>query len=210
VIRRRLSAAGAFLLLSVGGMMAAAVAGSSYEATAGEYLASNISQPVAPPAPRVPPLAAPPVSRPHAIPARLQIPAIGVDTAVQSLGLRADGTLQQPSGWQIAGWYRGSVPPGDVGPSIIIGHVDSINGPAVFFRLRQLHPGQRVIVVGRDSQPVSFVIDQIASYPKNNFPVNAVYGPSSVPELRLVTCTGDFDYAARSYLDNLVVSAHLA
>jgi hypothetical protein len=204
VIRHRLGAAGAFLVLLVGGIMAAAVAGSAYGATGGEYLASGVGQRIAPSAPRVPPLAAPPASRPHAV------PAIGVDTPVESLGLAADGTLQQPAGWQIAGWYRGSVPPGDVGPSIIIGHVDSINGPAVFFRLRQLRPGQRAIVIGRDGQPASFVIDQVTSYPKSNFPVDAVYGPSSVPELRLVTCTGDFDYAARSYLDNLVVSAHLA
>jgi sortase (surface protein transpeptidase) len=210
VIRRRFSAAGAFVVLLVGGIMAAAVAGSAYGATGGEYLASGVGQRIAPSAPRVPPLAAPPASRPHAVPARLRIPAIGVDTSVESLGLAADGTLQQPSGWQIAGWYRGSVPPGDVGPSIIIGHVDSINGPAVFFRLRQLRPGQRAIVIGRDGEPVSFVIEQVTSYPKSNFPADAVYGPSSVPELRLVTCTGDFDYAARSYLDNLVVSAHLA
>ena len=198
--------------------MAAAVAGSAYGVPSGEYLPTNVGQRVvasagqrqAAPAVRVPQILVPPASRPHAIPARLRIPAIGMDAPVESLGLAADGTLQQPSGWQVAGWYRGSVRPGDVGPSIIIGHVDSVNGPAVFFRLRQLRPGQQVTVVGRDDQPVTFVVDQVASYPKSSFPVGAVYGPSSVPELRLVTCTGDFDYAARSYLDNLVVSAHLA
>jgi len=142
-------------------------------------------------------------------PIRLQLPAIGVDTALQALRLQPDGSLQAPSAWQEAGWYADGVRPGAVGPAVIAGHVDSRSGPAVFFRLGELRPGDRVVVQRRGGRPLTFVVDDLARYPKNNFPTAAVYGPAPVPELRLITCAGDFDARARSYLDNLVVSAHL-
>jgi Sortase domain len=203
----RLLAAGAFIAVVVGGIMAAGLAGS-----AGAPNAENPptgSPPVPSPTVAHQGLIAASPQRQYAPPVRLIIPSIGVDTAVERVGLRPDGTLQQPSGWHIAGWYTGSVRPGDVGPSIIIGHVDSVHGPAVFFRLRGLRRGQVVVVQGSDGRPVTFVVDTAAAYAKTNLPTNAVYGATSVPELRLVTCTGDFDYNARSYVDNLVVSAHM-
>ena len=72
---------------------------------------------------------------------RLQVPAIGVDTGLQGLGLLADGSLASPSAWQTAGWYDQGVRPGDVGPAIVAGHVDSYLGPAVFYDLARLKPG---------------------------------------------------------------------
>lgn len=143
-------------------------------------------------------------------PVRLTIPAIGVDTALQPLHLLPDRTLQTPTRWNEAGWYAGGVRPGDAGPAVIAGHVDSVVGPAVFFRLRELRPNDRVMVRDRTGAVLSFVVDTVRTYPKDRFPTAAVYGPTPVPELRLVTCTGEFDYATRSYLDNLVVNAHLA
>ncbi|HEY7048661.1 MAG TPA: class F sortase [Jatrophihabitantaceae bacterium] len=142
-------------------------------------------------------------------PMRLRVPAIDVDTALQSLRLMPDGSLQSPSAWQTAGWYAGGVRPGAVGPAVIAGHVDSTSGPAVFYRLRELRPGDRVVVQQRDGRSLTFVVDGLARYPKADFPAQLVYGPAPVPELRLITCSGDFDVQAHSYLDNLVVSAHL-
>lgn len=156
----------------------------------------------APPGPAAPDTASPPVS--------ISIPAIGVQSPLQALGLLRDGSLQPPSRWEEAGWYARGVVPGSTGPAVIAGHVDSVSGPAVFFRLRELRVGDQVRVTRRDHRVLTFVVDDVQSYPKAVFPTQAVYGPTPLPVLRLVTCTGDFDYRAHSYLDNLVVSAHLA
>lgn len=156
------------------------------------------------------PAHADPSARPAvAPPARLVVPAIGIDTDLESVGLLADGTLEPPHEWGVAGWYADGVRPGDPGPAVIEGHVDSRNGPAVFYRLRDLRVGATVIVHTHDGKTLRFVVDTVRSYPKTHFPTAAVYGPTPLPVLRLVTCTGEFDWAARSYLNNLVVSARL-
>jgi hypothetical protein len=157
------------------------------------------------------PAHADPSTRPGvATPVRLVVPSIGVDTALQSVGVLPDGTLQPPSEWGIAGWYADGVRPGDPGPAVIEGHIDSRNGPAVFFRLRDLHAGATVLVHTAAGTTLRFVVDTVREYPKTKFPTAAVYGPTPLPVLRLVTCTGEFNWQARSYLDNLVVSARLA
>jgi sortase (surface protein transpeptidase) len=152
---------------------------------------------------------APPAASKYGIPSRLIIPSIGVNTSLQSLGLAADGTMQAPSQWQVAGWYDKGVRPGDPGPAVIAGHVDSRNGPAVFYHLRNLKPGDRAQVHESGGRTLTFIVDTVQSYPKDHFPTAVVYAPTPNPVLRLITCTGDFDWTARSYLDNLVVSAHL-
>ncbi len=197
---RRIAAGTAFLALLLTGLLAGTLAGAGYVWRFGEPVRVTV---------RLRPITAPPhtVTSP---PAQLRIPAIGVDTALQPLGLLPDGTLQPPSGWHVAGWYAGGPWPGDPGPAVIAGHVDSIAGPAVFFRLRQLRPGDRAVVDERNGHQLTFIVDTVASYPKAHFPTEAVYGPTALPVLRLVTCTGDFDWTAHSYLNNLVVSAHLA
>jgi hypothetical protein len=142
-------------------------------------------------------------------PVRVSIPAIHVDSALQRLGREPDGTMQPPTKWAVAGWYADGVVPGQVGPAVIAGHVDSTAGPAVFYRLPELVIGDRVTVDAADGSHTTFVVDHIQRFVKAHFPTEQVYGPVPVPELRLVTCTGRFDWAARSYVDNLVVSAHL-
>ena len=155
-----------------------------------------------------------PPSPPDAVstspPVRLSIAAIGVDTALQSLSLLPDGTLQPPTQWNEAGWYAKGVLPGNIGPAVIAGHVDSVSGPAVFFRLRDLRVGDLITVRRRDGTVLKFEVDEIHAYLKAEFPSSVVYGPTAEPELRLITCTGDFDSQAGSYLQNLVVSAHLS
>lgn len=142
-------------------------------------------------------------------PAAISIASIGVHSALQPLGLEKDGSLQAPTKWQVAGWYADGVRPGDPGPAVIAGHVDSVNGPAVFSKLTQVKPGQSVTVTQRSGHKLAFVVDTVTRYPKNEFPTAAVYGPTPLPVLRLVTCTGDFNTTTHHYVDNLVVSAHL-
>lgn len=153
------------------------------------------------PAPAAAATTSPPVS--------VSIPAIGVTSSLQPLGLANDGTLQSPSQWQRAGWYADGVRPGDPGPAVIAGHVDSVSGPAVFFRLKELRPGDTATVKQQNGHLLTFVVDTVQEYPKDKFPTAAVYGPTALQVLRLITCTGDFDRAAHSYVDNLVVSTHL-
>ena len=141
-----------------------------------------------------------------AAPTRLRIPAIHVDTALEVLHLDASGALEAPRDYARAGWFAGAAVPGDVGPAVIAGHVDSTTGPAVFFRLNQLRPGD-VLEVARDGGWVGFRVVEVSRYPKDRFPTARVYGPTPDPQLRLITCSGAFDSAQRSYVDNTVVYA---
>ena len=138
------------------------------------------------------------------------IPAIGVATPLLRLGLEPDGSMAVPGDFDQAGWFAVGPAPGQVGPAVIAGHVDSRTGPAVFYRLRELRPGQAVLVERADGTRLRFVVSGARSYPKAGFPTGAVFGPVGSPELRLITCAGDFDRARGSYRDNLVVFAHLA
>jgi hypothetical protein len=143
-------------------------------------------------------------------PARLDIPAIGVHTAVAAIGLRRDGTLDTPPlrSDAPAGWYRGSPTPGEPGPAIVVGHVDTArDGPAVFFRLRELKAGDTLSVRRTDRSVARFKVTKVASYLKKAFPSDEVYGPTAVPALRLITCGGSFDRDRGSYRSNIVVFA---
>jgi sortase family protein len=138
-------------------------------------------------------------------PTRLRIGAIGVDTPLESLHL-ARGALTPPKNFARAGWYADGTAPGDLGPAVMAGHVDSKRGPAVFYRLRELQVGDQIEVV-RGGKPVRFTVVSTAWYPKTQFPTEEVYGPTPDRQLRLITCGGVFDHRLRSYKDNLVVYA---
>ncbi|MDQ2750615.1 MAG: class F sortase [Pseudonocardiales bacterium] len=142
-------------------------------------------------------------------PTHVTIASIGVSSALEPLHLLADMTLKAPSQWAVAGWYSGGVVPGQIGPAVIAGHVDSTRGPAVFYRLRDVTVGATVSITDRNGAVSTFVVDQVRNYPKDKFPTAAVYGPTPIPVLRLITCAGEFDRATGNYVDNLVVSAHL-
>jgi sortase (surface protein transpeptidase) len=143
-------------------------------------------------------------------PVRIEIPAIGVSSNLVRLGLNRDGTMQVPGDYSVAGWFTGGPAPGDTGPAVIVGHVDSRTGPAIFYRLRDLRDGDTIKVRRADGKTLRFVADGVARYAKRAFPTQAVFGPEPDPVLRLVTCGGRFDRARRSYVDNLIVTAHLA
>jgi sortase (surface protein transpeptidase) len=146
-------------------------------------------------------------------PVALAIPAIGVSTPVNDVGLNPDRTLEVPAPGPLydqAAWYRGSPTPGRVGPSVILGHVDSAaGGPSVFYDLGRMRPGERITVTLADRSVRTFAVDTVQRFPKDAFPRLEVYGDTAGPELRLITCGGPFDSAERSYEDNTVVFARL-
>jgi sortase (surface protein transpeptidase) len=138
-------------------------------------------------------------------PLRLAIPAIGVHTRLVRLGLTPQGTLQVPGNTAEAGWYTGGPRPGQLGPAVIAGHIDSYNGPAVFYQLRLLRPGDLVYVRRVGGSRVVFRVYAERKFAKERFPTSLVYGGTPDAELRLITCGGSFDYATGSYLSNVVV-----
>ena len=155
-------------------------------------------------------VAAPPLARSAqkvARPVALAIPAIGVRTSLERLGRTPQGTLQVPASTAVAGWYTGSPRPGQIGSSVIAGHIDSTHGPGVFFRLRLLRPGDLVYVRRSDRTLAVFRVYAERMYPKSGFPTERVYGPVPDAELHLISCGGVFDQATGSYLSNVVVYA---
>jgi sortase (surface protein transpeptidase) len=143
------------------------------------------------------------------VPVRIEIPRIGVASELVRLGRAADGTVEVPDRWGVAGWYAPGTRPGDPGSAVILGHVDSKRGPAVFFRLRELRPGDQVRVVRADGSTVRFAVQRTAQYGKRRFPTDEVYYPTLTPALRLVTCGGSFDATAGHYRSNVIVFATL-
>jgi sortase (surface protein transpeptidase) len=142
-------------------------------------------------------------------PVRVQIPAIGVDSGLLTLGLRDDRTMEVPPDGESAGWYSGAPTPGELGPSIIVGHVDWAGTEGVFYDLRDLEPADEVTVTRADGSTAVFRVSRVEQFRKSEFPTDAVYGDLDHAALRLITCGGSFDRQARSYVDNIVVFADL-
>jgi len=143
------------------------------------------------------------------VPVRIEIPAIGVTSSLDRLGRAPDKTVQVPSRWEVAGWFAPGTRPGDPGSAVILGHVDSRSGPAVFYRLRELRRGDLVEVARADGSTVRFVVQRTEQYDKRRFPTDEVYYPTLTPALRLVTCGGEFDATAGHYRSNIIVFATL-
>jgi hypothetical protein len=137
----------------------------------------------------------------------IRIRAIGVSAPVVALGLRPDRTLEVPRRWGDTGWYTGGPEPGERGPAVVAGHVDSTSGPAVFYRLGQLRRGARVDIRRADHSMVSFRVEGVERWPKDRFPTRRVYRRTARSTLRLITCGGSFDTATGHYLDNVIVYA---
>jgi sortase (surface protein transpeptidase) len=204
------------LLVVVGGMMTLILlpreespgVASSETPPAGRVLAEGFAAPTdtipAPP----PDVVAESAPGKQYAPMQIQIPAIGSSAPVDPLGLNRDGTLEVPTDFARAGYYTGRPPPGATGPAIIVAHVDSKSGPAVFKRLRELKPGDEVTVTRADRSVVTFAVDRVESHPKKAFPTNAVYDPTPGATLRLITCGGSFDRKAGHYRENVIAFAH--
>jgi len=208
--RRRLLVDALIALLAIGGVVLVAIGGRPADPPA--RVLDN--DPVPGPPPGTPASAFPrgPARFGPSVPVRLDIPAIGVSTALTAVGLNADGTVEVPPlrGDAPAGWYRFLPTPGEVGPAVILGHVDTArDGPAVFYRLQEVRPGDAVSVHRADGSTAVFTVRQVTAYPKSAFPTAAVYGAVDYPALRLITCGGTFDQVKRQYRGNVVVYATL-
>jgi hypothetical protein len=142
-----------------------------------------------------------------AVPVRLRIPAQRIDSRLQRLGLAADGTIAAPTRWPVAGWYERGPRPGQQGPAVIVGHIDSRSGPAVFFRLPLLKRGDLVFVDRKDGSTARFRVTGRRQVAKVRFPAAAVYAPTLQPSLQLITCGGSFDRSLGHYRDNIIVTA---
>jgi sortase (surface protein transpeptidase) len=204
----------AILLLIAAGTLAWGLRGGQHS------LSGPAAPPISPPATTAaaPSTDAPSTSAPstpasavvaRSTPVALRIPAIGVTVSLSKLGLNPDHTVEVPTNFQQPGWYRLGPSPGQLGSAVILGHVDSHTGPAVFFRLRSLRGGDHVEVSLADGVVVDFVVTSVATYPKSAFPSRLVYGSHGTRALNLVTCGGVFDPHAHSYLSNVVAFTSL-
>jgi sortase (surface protein transpeptidase) len=213
--RRSRTSRGRLLAASVlGAGVLAVAAGAAGLAVAGGPSVTSVPRPApptpiaTPSGPTVNPVGLQTTALPAA-PVSLTIPAIGIKTSLVRLGLQANGTLQVPGSTTVAGWYTGSPRPGAAGSAVIAGHVDSRYGPGIFFWLRTMRPGERIYVKRADGTLAVFTVTGVRTYPKDQFPTAAVYGPAPDAELRLITCGGIFDQSVGSYLSNVVVFARL-
>jgi sortase family protein len=200
-LRSRLALVAGVLLLAIG----AAAVGFAVTAQQHAPQPSRATAGVLGPAGRGPRLS-------RSLPVAVNIPAIGVSSKLLHLGLNSDGTMQVPSlttSADEAAWYKYSATPGQIGASVIEGHVDSYHGPAVFFRLGALRPGDAVDVTLADGIMAIFRVTGVREYLKSNFPGKSIYGSTGYAALRLITCGGAFDYATGHYLSSTVVFASL-
>jgi hypothetical protein len=193
--------AGAVLI--VAGIVAVAVAiGAQVHAPRPSLAAAGVLGPLGGHGPRL--RASKPVS--------VDIPAIGVHSKLMHLGVNSDGTIQVPPLRTRAGeaaWYKYSATPGAIGTSVIEGHVDNYQGPAVFFRLGALNPGNRIDVTLADGVTAVFRVTGVRQYAKSRFPAKTIYGAAGFAALHLITCGGAFDYSTGHYLSSTVVFASL-
>ena len=143
------------------------------------------------------------------LPVSIAIPAVGVDARVVPVGLAANSSMEVPE-VDLAGWYEPGPRPGQAGPAVIVGHVDSRRGPAVFFRLGELRPGDRVVVGQQGGPDRSFLVERVERRPKESLPVERIWNRTRQPVLRLITCGGSFDRSTGHYRDNVIVYARLA
>ncbi|MGX1881903.1 class F sortase [Streptomyces sp. NPDC055287] len=163
------------------------------------------------PAPRPVPLPGAHAPLPSAPPARVSVPKISIEAPVVGMGLDPQGHLATPpvDDPALVGWYQDGPSPGEAGTSLLVGHRDTLTGPAIFLNLNALKPGDLVNVVRVDNRIAVFTVDAVKTYKKEAFPDAEVYGnKSGRPELRVLTCGGTFD-KKKGYASNVVVFAHL-
>lgn len=148
----------------------------------------------------------------RSVPVALDVPSIGIEHApLTRYGLDKSGAVAIPPSRKgtPAGWFTGSPTPGQLGPSVIVGHVDSDSGPSIFFRLGQLRAGDRASVTLANGKVAVFEVDSVERFAKSNFPTLRVYGNLDHAGLRLITCGGAYDTSIHHYVDTIVVYAHL-
>jgi LPXTG-site transpeptidase (sortase) family protein len=156
------------------------------------------------------PKAAKPTFMTHSEPTHLTISSVGIDVDTTPVGLDENGSIQMPPlfSW-VTGWYDKSPTPGEKGPAVIVGHVDTYKGASVFWRLREVKQGDTILVNRKDGSAAKFRVDSLKQFSQSNFPTKEVYGNIDYAGLRLITCGGTFDKSSEHYSDNTVVYASL-
>jgi len=159
---------------------------------------------------QTPPAQAGEQATPSADMARLKIPALQVDAAIEKVGNAADGTMDIPKKVEDVAWYDLGPTPGELGNAVMAGHLDSEVAPAVFWRLHDLKPGDHVLVTRTDRSQLDFVVTRTQTYPYDKAPLNEIFGTASTPNLNLITCGGSFDRQSKNYSERLVVFTTLS
>ena len=188
------------LVLAVGAALALSGCAGAAEPAAAPAPPASPAAPAAPPTSSLDPATVPE-------PTAVSIPTLGVRQGLVDLGVAADGTAEVPTDFADVGWFTPGGRPGARGPTVLMGHVDSTAGPAVFYELRDLQPGDTVELTVADGTVAVYAVTGTEQVAKDTFPTEAVFGATAQDVVRLITCTGDFDGGARSYTDNLVVTA---
>ncbi|KZB86399.1 class F sortase [Amycolatopsis regifaucium] len=195
-------------LLTQGGRLVAAALVLSLALTG-----CGTDEPAPPAAQAAPSESAPPVVKPFngVRPTNVKIPKIGAESSLVTVAIGKDGKMSVPSAKNPmqAAWYRLSPVPGDVGPAILLGHVDGNKQPGIFYKLKDVNPGDEILVDRSDGKVLKFVVEKKDQVPKDQFPEDAVYGNTDKPQLRVITCGGVFDKEEHSYKDNVIVYANL-
>jgi sortase (surface protein transpeptidase) len=142
-------------------------------------------------------------------PSTMDIPSIGAHSTLVPLGLNPDDTVQVPpvATPMQAGWYEYGPTPGEIGPAVLLGHVDGNKQPGIFYRLREVNIGDQIVITRQDGLTITFRVGRKEKTAKDSFPTDAVYGDTTEPELRLITCGGSFDRSTHNYRDNIIVFA---
>lgn len=195
----------AAVLPLVAGLLAGGLHGASSHPPAAA-VETRLASPAAARAPGIGPTK---VRAARSSPVSLRIPALRLTASVGPLGLNPDRTVQVPKDPGRAGWYRFGPSPGQPGSAVILGHVDSKTGPAVFYRLGALRAGDSIMVTLADGVVAHFRVNRVVAYPNAKFPASKVYRSTGQPSLTLVTCGGPYDHRARAYTENIVIYTSL-
>jgi sortase (surface protein transpeptidase) len=144
------------------------------------------------------------------IPITLSIPAVNINAPITPVGQAANGSIQMPPilDWE-TGWYKYSPTPGQLGPAVIVGHVDNYESIWVFWRLRYVQPGDDIYITRQDGTTVHFKVTALKQFSQADFPTQQVYGNINYPGLRLITCGGTFSNSTEEYNENTVVYASM-
>ncbi|AQQ55268.1 class F sortase [Planococcus lenghuensis] len=142
-------------------------------------------------------------------PTAIEIPGIAVSAEVKPVGVLANGQMGVPADTVSVGWFEPGIRPGNIGNAVIAGHVDSRSGPAVFFHLKELKPGDEITVSDGEGQKLVFVVREIESYKANDAPLDKIFGATDRRMLNLITCTGTFNGTTDDYSERLVVYSEL-
>ncbi len=138
-------------------------------------------------------------------PSRLYIPAIDLHANVEFVEVLDNGQMGVPNRSDAVGYLPNGTLPGAAGNAVMDGHYDSRNGPAVFYRLKQLKTGDIIVVKNERGEAIEFAVQSVRTYGKSAAPIAMIFGPSAEPRLNLITCAGKFSRKLKEHQERLVV-----